>query len=229
MTPYSDLEYFTILLAAAEHARDAGDYGIAAALVIRDHDRELVSIGQNALLSSRDPLGHAEINAIRGVQSVLAGPRTGLRPGQPRQAGQTPPNEAAVRPAWSAFVRPSPPGRRAADPESVLYTTLEPCPMCAVAIISSRIGRVVVATRDEQGGALAEGRLTDLPPAWSSLAAQQGLVVELAEAGGPVSLPAKLIAELRGAFLDTKEARDAEVSQGVLLRDDVIAAIAAAM
>ena len=41
-----------------------------------------------------------------------------------------------------------------------LYVTLEPCPMCAGAIINSRIGRVVYGAKDPRGGAF--GSLVDL-------------------------------------------------------------------
>ncbi len=50
-----------------------------------------------------------------------------------------------------------------------LYVTLEPCPMCAGAIINSRITRVVFGAYDEKAGAfgtmydLAEGRLNHTP------------------------------------------------------------------
>lgn len=33
-----------------------------------------------------------------------------------------------------------------------LYVTVEPCPMCAGAIVQSRISRLVFGTRDEKGG-----------------------------------------------------------------------------
>ncbi len=36
--------------------------------------------------------------------------------------------------------------------DAVIYVTLEPCPMCAGAIINSRIGRVVFGAYDEKGG-----------------------------------------------------------------------------
>ncbi|MBQ8551760.1 MAG: tRNA adenosine(34) deaminase TadA [Clostridia bacterium] len=35
-----------------------------------------------------------------------------------------------------------------------LYVTLEPCPMCAGAIVNSRIKRVVIAAKDAKAGAL---------------------------------------------------------------------------
>lgn len=38
--------------------------------------------------------------------------------------------------------------------DSILYVTLEPCPMCAGAIINSRIDRVVYGARDEKAGSV---------------------------------------------------------------------------
>ncbi|QYZ65209.1 MAG: zinc-binding protein [Gammaproteobacteria bacterium (ex Lamellibrachia satsuma)] len=47
-------------------------------------------------------------------------------------------------------------------PGSTLYVTLEPCPMCAGAIIHARVGRVVYAARDPRSG--AAGSVFDLLP-----------------------------------------------------------------
>ncbi|WP_177419944.1 tRNA adenosine(34) deaminase TadA [endosymbiont of Lamellibrachia barhami] len=47
-------------------------------------------------------------------------------------------------------------------PGSTLYVTLEPCPMCAGAIIHARVERVVYAARDPRGG--AAGSVFDLLP-----------------------------------------------------------------
>lgn len=45
-----------------------------------------------------------------------------------------------------------------------LYVTLEPCPMCAGAIINSRVERVVFGAYDKKGGALGSMiNLTDFP------------------------------------------------------------------
>ncbi len=44
--------------------------------------------------------------------------------------------------------------------ECTLYVTLEPCPMCAGAVINSRISRVVFGAKDARAGAL--GSLIDL-------------------------------------------------------------------
>ena len=45
-------------------------------------------------------------------------------------------------------------------PNATLYVTLEPCPMCAGAVINAHVGRVVFGAADPKGGAL--GGLTDL-------------------------------------------------------------------
>lgn len=38
-------------------------------------------------------------------------------------------------------------------PDSTLYVTLEPCPMCAGAIIHARVGKVIYGAPDPRGGA----------------------------------------------------------------------------
>jgi tRNA(adenine34) deaminase len=47
-------------------------------------------------------------------------------------------------------------------PGATLYVTLEPCPMCAGAIVHARIARVVFATTDPRAG--AAGSVFDLLP-----------------------------------------------------------------
>ncbi len=47
-------------------------------------------------------------------------------------------------------------------PESTLYVTLEPCPMCAGAIVHARVERVVYAAADPRSG--AAGSVFDLLP-----------------------------------------------------------------
>ncbi|HTX80571.1 MAG TPA: nucleoside deaminase [Streptosporangiaceae bacterium] len=221
--PYTDGEYFAVLLNAAMQAEAAGDYGIAAALVIRAWNTELISVGRNAILSSRDPLGHAEINAIRGIQSVLASQRAHQTQQAQPWTGGLPGSSGS---ATAVYYRPAQTALSPGATESVLYTSLEPCPMCTVAILSSHIERVVIAAPDERGGALAPERLAKLPPAWSSLAAEQGLTVAFESAENAAPVAPELMARLSRVFWDTKDARDAEVSQGVLLHDDIASAIA---
>jgi tRNA(adenine34) deaminase len=47
-------------------------------------------------------------------------------------------------------------------PGTTLYVTLEPCPMCAGAIVHARVARVVYGARDPRGG--AAGSVFDLLP-----------------------------------------------------------------
>jgi tRNA(adenine34) deaminase len=64
--------------------------------------------------------------------------------------------------------------------DSVLYVTLEPCAMCAGAIVLARIPRVVFGTADPKAGAagsvlnvLEEPRLNHRPQVQSGLLAQE--------------------------------------------------------
>jgi tRNA(adenine34) deaminase len=64
--------------------------------------------------------------------------------------------------------------------DSVLYVTLEPCAMCAGAIVLARVPRVVFATTDPKAGAagsvldvLAEPRLNHRPEVQSGLLADE--------------------------------------------------------
>jgi tRNA(adenine34) deaminase len=47
-------------------------------------------------------------------------------------------------------------------PDTTLYVTLEPCPMCAGAIVHARVARVVYGADDPKGG--AAGSLFDMLP-----------------------------------------------------------------
>jgi tRNA(adenine34) deaminase len=56
-------------------------------------------------------------------------------------------------------------GQRAANyrlPDTTLYVTLEPCPMCAAALVHARVQRVVYGAVDPKGGAC--GSVFDLLP-----------------------------------------------------------------
>ena len=69
-------------------------------------------------------------------------------------------------------------------PDSVLYVTLEPCPMCAGAIILARIPRVVYGATDPKAGAagsvldvLGEPRLNHRPEVAGGLLAEESAVL----------------------------------------------------
>lgn len=212
--PFTAQEYFTILLSRAAEASRAGDYGIAAALVLRLNGIELVSIARNTAISESDPFGHAEANAIRNLREFLR--RDADNSASKPLAWVD--SRAVAKSSGNIYVRPI--SQTPVTSESIIYTTLEPCPMCAVAILNSRIQQVVIATPDEPGGVLAPERLAKLPGMWPQIAASQHLVVRFtASQPGEASeayLPSTLAGLLKRVFWDTKDSRDAELSNGVL-------------
>ena len=76
--------------------------------------------------------------------------------------------------------------------DCTLYVTLEPCPMCAGAIVNARIPRVVFAAKDPRAGAF--GSLMDLTryPLESRPVVEHGLLAEEA-----LTLLRDFFAELR--------------------------------
>jgi tRNA(Arg) A34 adenosine deaminase TadA len=64
-------------------------------------------------------------------------------------------------------------------PGLTLYSTLEPCAMCAGAISHARIGRLVFGALDPKGGAVASGpRLFEQPTLHSRPTVEGGLLAE---------------------------------------------------
>ncbi len=60
-----------------------------------------------------------------------------------------------------------------------LYTTVEPCFMCAGAIVHARLQRVVWGVRDEKfGGAVSLGQVLDHPRANHRVRGEEGLAAE---------------------------------------------------
>jgi tRNA(adenine34) deaminase len=69
-------------------------------------------------------------------------------------------------------------------PDSVLYVTLEPCAMCAVAIVLARVPRLVYAASDPKAGAagsvldiLGEPRLNHHPQVDGGLLAEESVAL----------------------------------------------------
>ena len=62
--------------------------------------------------------------------------------------------------------------------DCTLYVTLEPCPMCAGAILAARVGRVVYGAKDATAGAL--GSVLNLPrfPLGSRPVVEHGLLAD---------------------------------------------------
>lgn len=73
--------------------------------------------------------------------------------------------------------------------ELTLFTSVEPCPMCLVRLLSADVRRVLFAAEDAIGGMVQ--RLNNLPPSWLELAqrktfAQAQCSPELAQAAGRI-------------------------------------------
>ena len=60
--------------------------------------------------------------------------------------------------------------------DCTLYVTLEPCPMCAGALINARIGRVVFGAKDAKAGACGSVLQMDAYPLNHRLRAQGGVL-----------------------------------------------------
>jgi len=108
------------LLRCARRAGEAGEIPVAAVLL--DRAGHALGWGSNRRHLQQDPLGHAELVALRQA--------------------------AALRRDWRFN-------------DCTLLVTLEPCPMCAGALIQARLGRVIYAAADPKRGAL--GGCLDLP------------------------------------------------------------------
>ncbi len=116
-------EWMGLAIAEARRALATEDVPIGA--VVLGPDGQLLSAGRNEREALGDPTAHAEIVAIRQAAARLHGLR--LREGE---AGD---------------------GWRLED--CTLVVTLEPCAMCAGAIVLARIPRVVFGAWDEKAGA----------------------------------------------------------------------------
>jgi tRNA(adenine34) deaminase len=126
-----------LALAEAEQAGRDGDVPVGAVLLSPDGTTVLAA-GHNERDATGDPTAHAEVLAVRrGAAALNAAARDtsgkgddGRRTGRWRLSGCT------------------------------LVVTLEPCTMCAGALVQSRVDRVVYGARDEKAG--AAGSLWDV-------------------------------------------------------------------
>jgi tRNA(adenine34) deaminase len=129
------------LLRCARRVGETGEIPVAA--VVLDAWGHAVGWGSNRRHRDQDPLGHAELVALRQA--------------------------ASLRRDWRFN-------------DCTLLVTLEPCPMCAGALIQARVGRVIYAAADAKRGAL--GGCLDLaydPSAHHHMAVQGGVMAEPSE------------------------------------------------
>ena len=106
-------------LSLAAQAATQGDIPVGA--VVLNADGHVIGRGYNTRERDHDPLGHAEIVALRDATAHLG--------------------------SWRLD-------------DCTLVVTLEPCTMCAGAIVQSRIARLVFGTFDTKAGAV--GSLWDV-------------------------------------------------------------------
>ncbi len=102
-----------ILLDRAQANGEEGEVPVSA--VVLDSDGRCIGHGRNQRMKKNDPIGHAEIIAIRQA--------------------------AWIKNDWRLN-------------DCTLIVTLEPCPMCAAALIQARVGQVIYAASDFKRGAL---------------------------------------------------------------------------
>ena len=101
------------LLIKAKLVGERGEVPIAA--IILDNKGRCIGYGENRRETKKDPLGHAELVALRQASSIKSDWRFN---------------------------------------ECTLIVNLEPCPMCAGALIQARMGRVIFGSDDPKRGAL---------------------------------------------------------------------------
>jgi tRNA(adenine34) deaminase len=110
--------------AAVDEARAAEVAGEVPIGAVIVRDGEIIGRGQNRVLRDHDPTGHAEMVALREACRALENYRLVSRSPGPN-----------------------------ADSGCTLYVTLEPCAMCAGAILHARVARLVYAAADRKAGA----------------------------------------------------------------------------
>ncbi|MGI5469939.1 nucleoside deaminase [Streptomyces sp. CA-132043] len=133
-------------LAEAALAPGTGDVPVGA--VVLSADGRVIGTGHNAREATGDPTAHAEVLAIRAAARTLQEETHAAAAGE---------DDSSVAGERDGSVQ------RTADwrlTGCTLVVTLEPCTMCAGAIVLSRVDRVVYGARDEKAG--AAGSLWDV-------------------------------------------------------------------
>lgn len=134
-----DIECMNRALELAKAATAFNEVPVGAVLVT-NHDSQIIGEGFNKPISTNDPTAHAEIIAIR-------------------HAAQTINNYRLVN--------------------TTLYVTLEPCAMCAGALLHARINRLVFATPDPKAGAIGGAMSLYSAATWNhNISCAHGLLAE---------------------------------------------------
>ncbi|MFD7663181.1 nucleoside deaminase [Streptomyces sp. NPDC059788] len=136
-----------------EAARAPGTGDVPVGAVVLSPDGTVIGTGRNEREATGDPTAHAEVLAIREAARTL---REGPPPAAFAGGGRRAEEASRSGSAWGG-------GRRAGEwrlTGCTLVVTLEPCTMCAGAIVLSRLDRVVYGAADEKAGAV--GSLWDV-------------------------------------------------------------------
>nr|WP_319949644.1 nucleoside deaminase [Streptomyces halobius] len=131
-----------------EAARAPGTGDVPVGAVVLSADGTVLGTGHNEREATGDPTAHAEILALRSAARNLR--EEASRWGSPRTESGGDSGRGGG-------------GRRAGEwrlTGCTLVVTLEPCTMCAGAIVLSRVDRVVYGARDAKAG--AAGSLWDV-------------------------------------------------------------------
>ncbi|WP_412125973.1 nucleoside deaminase [Streptomyces platensis] len=135
-------------LALGEAARAPGTGDVPVGAVVLAADGTVLGTGHNEREATGDPTAHAEVLALRAAARALREEASRWGPPGTESGGDS--GRGGGR-------------RRAGEwrlTDCTLVVTLEPCTMCAGAIVLSRIDRVVYGARDAKAG--AAGSLWDV-------------------------------------------------------------------
>lgn len=116
--PGADEKFMQRALELADAAALMGEVPVGAVVV---HEEQVIAMGYNQPITSKDPTAHAEIVALREAAGLLDNYRLD---------------------------------------DTTLYVTLEPCPMCAAAIVHARVRRLVFGAWDPKAG--GAGSIVDI-------------------------------------------------------------------
>ncbi|MEH0634796.1 MULTISPECIES: nucleoside deaminase [Streptomyces] len=136
-----------LALAEAGRAAEGGDVPVGAVVLAPDGTTVLAT-GHNEREATGDPTAHAEVLALRRAAAALRAPTTRTTSGEDGGGDENGKDGVGESGAGKA----GRPGEWRLT-GCTLVVTLEPCTMCAGALVQSRIDRVVYGARDEKAGA----------------------------------------------------------------------------
>lgn len=212
--PYSPEFYFTLLLAKGVEAREKGNYGIAAAYVVRRGGQEFIFLGQNNMISDNNPHGHAEMNAVQNARETFMKPvldDLSIIIGWERRSDEEIMTVLERKQEYgTVIVRQAPENSKE---EEFIITTLEPCPQCTVGSVKNTgAENVVIGVADPFAGQVLESRLDHLSPLWSDPQITVTPNVLLMQSEDPnqseTYVPQELLRLLNDLFFETKDPLD---------------------